>query len=91
MELRLLGTVEQYQESFDALLKRVDLPVNYVVRCFLTGLSDEIHTTVRMCKPQTLHDTYFVAKLQETILAFIARRARPILDKPSSFVRSTTF
>ena len=37
MKLKQLGTVEQYQESFDAPLNRVELPVNHAISCFLSG------------------------------------------------------
>lgn len=88
MKLRQRGTVEQYQENFDALLNRVDLPVNHAVGCFLSGLNDEIQTAVRMFKPQTLHDAYCLAKLQEATLTSIGRRTKPILDTPPSFVKN---
>ena len=42
MKLNQLRSVEQYQENFDSLLTRVELPVNYAISCFLSGLRDEI-------------------------------------------------
>ena len=42
MKLRQMGTVEQYQESFDSLLTRVDLPIPHAVSCFLSGLNEKI-------------------------------------------------
>jgi len=42
MKLRQMGTVEQYQESFDSLLTRVDSPIPHAVSCFLSGLNEEI-------------------------------------------------
>ena len=75
------GTVEQYQEQFDSLLTWADMPVPYAVSCFLSGLIEEIQTAVRMFKPNTLHDAYCLAKLQEAILASMARRTRPILGR----------
>lgn len=56
MKLKQQGTVEQYQESFDALLNRVELPTSHAVSCFLSGLCDEIQNAVRMFKPQTIRD-----------------------------------
>ena len=72
--------MEQYQDAFDALLIRIeDLPVSHAI---LSGLTSEIEHTVRMFKPKTLHDAYCLAKLQEAILASIARK-EPILEKPT--------
>ena len=83
MKLRQTGSVEQYQDAFDALLIRIeDLPVGHAISCFLSGLTAEIQHTVRMFKPATLHDAYCLAKLQEATLASMARK-RPILDTPS--------
>jgi len=42
MKLKQVGTVEQYQESFDALLNRVELPANHAISCFLGGLCEKI-------------------------------------------------
>lgn len=82
MKLRQNGTVEQYQEAFDSLLNRVELPVQHAISCFLSGLNDEIQHAVRMFKPHTLHDAYCLAKLQEATLVSITRRTKPILGKP---------
>jgi len=90
MKLRQRGTVEHYQEEFDALLNRVDLPVNHAISCFLSGLNDEIQTSVRKFKPQTLHNAYCLAKLQEATLASVARRTKPILDRPPPFGKTTS-
>jgi len=78
MKLKQQGSVEQYQESFDALLNRVELPINHAVSCFLSGFCDEIQNAVRMFKPQTIHDAYYLAKLQELPLL-------PSLEKLSLF------
>jgi len=47
------------------------------VSCFLSGLSDEIQNDVWMFKPDTLHNAYYLGKLQEAALASIAKRANP--------------
>ena len=57
MSLRQVASVEQYQDSFDALLTRIDdLPVIYAISYFLSGLSSEIQSLVRTFKPTTLDD-----------------------------------
>ena len=90
MKLKQVGTVEQYQESFDALLNRVELSANHAISCFLGGLCEEIQSAVRMFKPQTIHDAYCLAKLQEATLVSIAKKTKPILERPPSFSRSIT-
>lgn len=82
MQLRQTGSVEHYQDAFDALVIRIEyLPVNHAISCFLSGLNSEIQNTVRMFKPKALHEAYCLAKLQEATLASIARK-KPILEKP---------
>jgi len=82
MKLRQVGSVDQYQDAFDALLIRIeDFPANHASSCFLSGLTLEIQHTVRMFKPKTLHDAHCLAKLQEATLVSIARK-KPILEKP---------
>jgi len=88
MKLRQVGIVEQYQESFDSLLSRVELAVPQAISCFLSGLTDEIQHAVRMFRPQTLHDAYCLAKLQEATLQSMARRTRPLLDRNMTYTRS---
>ena len=45
MQLRQVGSMEQYQDAFDALLIRIEnLPVNHAISCFLSGLNSEIRT-----------------------------------------------
>ena len=83
MKLRQMGTVEQYQESFDSLLNRVDLPTStsHAVSCFLSGLNEEIQNVFRM------YDAYCLAKIKEATLASIAKKAKPILDRIPSYSR----
>ena len=88
MKLRQNGSVEQYQEGFDSLLSRVDLAVPQAISCFLSGLSDEIQNAVRMFRPQTLHDAYCLAKLQEATLQSIARRTKLVLDRNVTYTRT---
>jgi len=81
MKLKQMESVEQYQEYFDSLLNRVELPTSYAVSCFLSGLNDEVQHGVRMFRPSTLHDGYCLAKLLETTLASIAKRTKPLLEQ----------
>lgn len=49
----------------------------YVLNCFMDGLEEEIQWMVKMYKPQTLHEAYCLANVQELTL----RTPKP---KPSS-------
>lgn len=88
MKVKQSRSVEQYQESFDALLNRVELPTNHAISCFLCGLCEEKQNKVRMFKRQTIHDAYCLPKLQEVTLASISRKTKPILEKPVTVTRS---
>jgi len=83
MKLKQQGSVAQYQENFDRLLNRVYLSASQAVNFFLSGLCEEIQCAIRMFKPVSLHEAYCLAQLQEVTLASIARRSKPILDKPT--------
>ena len=91
MKLKQIGSVSQYQEQFDTLLNRADLSASQAVSCFLSGLNEDIQCAVRMFRPDHLHDAYCLAKLQEATLASIARKAKPILDKPPMAARSLPY
>ncbi|GJZ65513.1 hypothetical protein Tco_0622209 [Tanacetum coccineum] len=54
-----------YQDSFEALLNKVELSESYVVILFISGLKEEIAYVVRMSKPATLIDVFFLSKLQD--------------------------
>ena len=51
--LKQEGSVLEYQEQFEELLNRVDLPEDYATSCFISGLKTEIQLAVRMFKPKT--------------------------------------
>jgi len=48
MSLRQVASVEQYQDSFDALLTRIDdLPVRHAISC-LSGLFAKIESVINL-------------------------------------------
>nr|GEU31633.1 retrotransposon protein, putative, unclassified [Tanacetum cinerariifolium] len=59
------GSVQQYQESFKALLNKVELNEAYAVSLFIDVLKKEISMPVRMFKITNLIDVYAMAKVQE--------------------------
>ena len=62
------GTISYYFESFEQLLNKFNLTLEYAVSCFLAGLKHETQMPVRMFNTKTLYDAYSLAKLQEATL-----------------------
>nr|GEY47130.1 hypothetical protein [Tanacetum cinerariifolium] len=63
------GAVQVYQEQLEVLLNRLDLTESYAVSLFIGGFKSEISMPVRMFKPNTLKDTFCLARMQEATLA----------------------
>jgi hypothetical protein len=60
------GSLEDYKNQFDFLALKVHhLPDEHKLSCFLGGLKNEIRLPVRMFKPKSLVETYFLACIQE--------------------------
>ncbi|GJU05073.1 DEAD-box ATP-dependent RNA helicase 41 [Tanacetum coccineum] len=88
-DLKQEGFMQQYQESFEALLNRVELNEAYVVSLFIGGLKKEISIPIRMFKITSLIDVYAMAKLQEaTNVVLKPRYTFPLLSTPK-FVTNT--
>ncbi|GJZ27288.1 retrotransposon-related protein [Tanacetum coccineum] len=56
---------EVYQDSFKALLNKVDLDDSCAISLFIGGLKEEIAYAVRMFKPTSLTKVFSLSKLQE--------------------------
>ena len=67
--LKQEGSIQEYMDEFEMLLGRVELPEDYAISCFLTGLNPEIQSTVRLLQPTSLHQAYALARLRETSLS----------------------
>nr|GEX37176.1 hypothetical protein [Tanacetum cinerariifolium] len=68
MELKNLKhttSVQVYQDSFEALLNKVNLDDSCAISLFIGGLKEEIAYAVRMFKPTSLTEVFSLAKLQE--------------------------
>lgn len=63
--LKQTGGVKEYHDSFDGVVSKLSLSEEYVLSCFLAGLSEEIQYQVRMFHPKNLQQAYCLAKLQE--------------------------
>jgi hypothetical protein len=58
------GSLEDYKNQFDFLALKVHhLPDEHKLSCFLGGLKNEIRLPVRMFKPKSLAETYFLARI----------------------------
>ena len=67
--LKQTRAVKKYQESFEELLNRVELPEQYVVSCFIRGLKEEIQLAVRMFMPRDLQHAVGLVKIEAQILS----------------------
>ena len=83
LSLKQLGTVSVYHDQFKFLLGKVDLTKKHTVNIFLNGLKNVIQPQVRMFILKILYQTFALAKLQETTLQTLARKA-PLLPTPSN-------
>ncbi|GJX89622.1 putative mitochondrial protein [Tanacetum coccineum] len=63
--LKQTGSVQHYQEDFEALLNKVDLPEPIAVSMFIGGLKPEVGTPMRMFQANTLSESYQLARMQE--------------------------
>lgn len=82
--LKQAGSVQEYHDSFDAIINRLTLLKDYLLSCFLSRLDDEIQLAVRMSNPTTLLKAHCPAKLQDATMK--ARKTKPFAPypKPSS-------
>ncbi|GJS53570.1 putative mitochondrial protein [Tanacetum coccineum] len=86
--LKQTGSVQTYQEAFEALLNRVDLPELVDVSMFMGGLKPEVGTLMRMFQATTLSESYGLARMQEATNTILKPRYdTPLLPAPK---QSTT-
>ncbi|KAF2289731.1 hypothetical protein GH714_038384 [Hevea brasiliensis] len=69
--------LQEYLDTFDALYPKARVREDQALSFFLSGLIDELQMPVRMFKPQTLAETYALAKLQEITIAAIQSKPKP--------------
>ncbi|GJX19436.1 putative mitochondrial protein [Tanacetum coccineum] len=86
--LKQTGSVQHYQEAFEALLNKVDLPEPIAVSMFMGGLKSEVGTPMRMFQANTLSESYQLARMQEATNTILKPRYNtPLLPTPK---QSTT-
>ncbi|GKC19652.1 hypothetical protein Tco_1021802 [Tanacetum coccineum] len=75
-----------YQDSFEALLNKVELSESYVISLFIGGYKEEITYVVRMFKPTTLIDVFYLSKLHEANMSVSKSRNASLLTTPRTNV-----
>nr|GEX40310.1 hypothetical protein [Tanacetum cinerariifolium] len=86
--LKQTGSVQTYQEAFEALLNIVDLPELVAVSMFMGRLKPKVGTPMRMFQATILSETYGLARMQEaTHIILKPRYHTPLLPTPK---QSTT-
>ncbi|GJY39911.1 retrotransposon-related protein [Tanacetum coccineum] len=78
------SSIEEYQNSFDKLLSRVDIREDQaIISFYMAGLPNDIELAVRMFEPQTLSVAYSLSKLQvETNEATKRKNKAPLFQTP---------
>ncbi|GKC06067.1 gypsy/ty3 retroelement polyprotein [Tanacetum coccineum] len=75
---------KEYQDVFDTLLCRIEISQEHVVSLYLGGFPIELEMSVRMFKPRTLADAYYLTNLQESTLEAVKKKNRPIVSNNNS-------
>nr|GEY49755.1 hypothetical protein [Tanacetum cinerariifolium]GFB41271.1 hypothetical protein [Tanacetum cinerariifolium] len=75
-----IASVKEYHDSFIDVLNRLKHPQRSSLSYFIDGINEDIRCMVMLFKPQTIHETYCLAKLQEATL-----KAR----KPKELIRTS--
>lgn len=86
-DLKLLqqtGELPEYNNEFDRLLNKVNIPEPYAISLYVGGLKAEIRCMVKLFKPTTLRDAYALSK-QQTV---VCRTLFPTLSSRKNFYHS---
>ncbi|GJT64937.1 hypothetical protein Tco_1016417 [Tanacetum coccineum] len=75
---------KEYQDVIDTLLCRIEISQEHVVSLYLGGLPTELEMSVRMFKPRTLANAYYLTNLQESTLEAVKKKNRPIVSNNNS-------
>ncbi|XP_071695748.1 uncharacterized protein [Rutidosis leptorrhynchoides] len=86
--LKQTASIQEYQDAFEDLLNKVDITEKQAISMYLGGLKKEIELPVRMFKPNSLEDTFCLAKLQEDTIEATKKKVTPILPTPRSTYNS---
>nr|GEZ42717.1 integrase, catalytic core [Tanacetum cinerariifolium] len=77
------NSIEDYHNSFDKLLSKVDIREDRAISFYMAGLPTDIELVVMIFKPQTLSIAYSLSKLQvETNEATKKKNKAPLFPTP---------
>ncbi|KAK4413075.1 hypothetical protein Salat_2954700 [Sesamum alatum] len=76
VNLKQIGTTQEFLDKFYELLNSLELPEPYAVSCFLGGLKTDISIPVRMFKPKNIQEAINLAKLEEQANVITGRRKK---------------
>lgn len=76
MKVKHTSSVKEYQKAFNSVMIRLNLSVEHAVSIFLNNLKPEIINAVRVGKPYTLPQAYYLARLQKASFAAQSRAIR---------------
>ncbi|GJS65454.1 reverse transcriptase [Tanacetum coccineum] len=74
----------EYEDAFDNLLSIVEVSEDHAVSLFMGGLPTNIEMRVRMFKPKTLADAYFLTNLQEATLNVVKKKSKSTFTPSNS-------
>ncbi|GJS99444.1 gypsy/ty3 retroelement polyprotein [Tanacetum coccineum] len=75
------GSSNEYQDTFDTLLCRVEVSEEHAISLYLEGLPTELEMSVRMFRPRTLSDAYSLTTLQEATLKAVKKKSGPFINQ----------
>ncbi|KAJ8629801.1 hypothetical protein MRB53_023124 [Persea americana] len=83
-------TVRDYQAKFEWLANRsLVLPEPFLLRCFISGLHEDIRAGVKLLSPHTLLQAYTIAKQQEETTSALVSAISKRQSSRSPFNRSS--
>lgn len=85
------GGVVEFQEVFDRAMTRLNLDPNHAISIFLNGLKPELGDAVRIHRPFSLPQAYYLARLQESIFLKQSKAMRSSTVYPSTSSRANSF
>ncbi|XP_047339547.1 uncharacterized protein LOC124943023 [Impatiens glandulifera] len=90
MNLKQKGSIQDYNLKYMAISQKlINMPDEYVIECYLSGIHEEISNTVRLLKPDSLNLAMAITKVQEATFKSLLKRGHlynsspPILPKPN--------
>lgn len=68
MKLRQTGSLDDFNDDFDAIVYKLRLPEDYLVQASVAGLDEDFAAQVRILKPRSLQEARSIATIHEVNL-----------------------